>query len=155
MIQAILLDRDGVLNRERSDYVKSWEEFDLLPHVLPALGRLASLNRPIVVITNDFRLDLPSCVFVGDSATGYQAAAAVGCQAIPVQSGRQGGQSCTEHAPRWRRQEGRSERIDSVLAGGGEPSGSWAPSTPLAPDLAAAVTMILGKGDEQGFHGDD
>lgn len=51
-MQAILLDRDGVINRERADYVKSWQEFQLLPGVLPALARLATLSIPIVVITN-------------------------------------------------------------------------------------------------------
>lgn len=51
-MQAILLDRDGVINRERADYVKSWQEFQLLPNVLPALARLATLAIPIVVITN-------------------------------------------------------------------------------------------------------
>lgn len=51
-MQAILLDRDGVINRERADYVKSWQEFQLLPGVLPALAKLATLNLPIIVITN-------------------------------------------------------------------------------------------------------
>lgn len=52
MLQAILLDRDGVINRERADYVKSWEEFELLPNALYALGRLSALGIPIIVITN-------------------------------------------------------------------------------------------------------
>lgn len=49
---AILLDRDGVINQKRADYVKSWQEFQLLPGVLAALRRLATLPIPIVVITN-------------------------------------------------------------------------------------------------------
>jgi D-glycero-D-manno-heptose 1,7-bisphosphate phosphatase len=52
MYQAILLDRDGVINHERADYVKSWGEFHLLPGVLPSLRQLASLAIPICVITN-------------------------------------------------------------------------------------------------------
>ena len=52
MFQAVFLDRDGVINRERADYVKSWEEFEFLPGVLPALQRLATLNSPILVISN-------------------------------------------------------------------------------------------------------
>ena len=51
-MQAILLDRDGVINRERADYVKTWQELELLPGVLPALQRVAILTIPIVVITN-------------------------------------------------------------------------------------------------------
>jgi D-glycero-D-manno-heptose 1,7-bisphosphate phosphatase len=52
MVQGILLDRDGVINRERADYVKGWDEFEFLPGVLAALAQLATLNVPIVVITN-------------------------------------------------------------------------------------------------------
>jgi D-glycero-D-manno-heptose 1,7-bisphosphate phosphatase len=51
-MEAIFLDRDGVINRERSDYVKSWQEFEFLPGSLDALELLAQLDLPIVVITN-------------------------------------------------------------------------------------------------------
>ncbi|MEZ4672708.1 MAG: D-glycero-beta-D-manno-heptose 1,7-bisphosphate 7-phosphatase [Caldilineaceae bacterium] len=51
-MHGILLDRDGVINRERADYVKSWDEFEFLPGVLAAIQRLATLSIPIVVITN-------------------------------------------------------------------------------------------------------
>ncbi len=48
----IFLDRDGVINRLRLDYVKSWKEFQFLPGVLQAIRRLARTEYPIVVITN-------------------------------------------------------------------------------------------------------
>ena len=51
-MQAILLDRDGVINEERSDYVKEWREFRFLPGALQGLQRLAGLDIPILVITN-------------------------------------------------------------------------------------------------------
>ncbi len=51
-MRGILLDRDGVINRERADYVKSWDEFLFLPGALNALKRLATLPYPIVVVTN-------------------------------------------------------------------------------------------------------
>lgn len=51
-IDAIFLDRDGVINRERADYVKNWEEFEFLPGAQLALRRLAQHSWPIVVITN-------------------------------------------------------------------------------------------------------
>lgn len=51
-LQAVLLDRDGVINVERADYVKSWHELRLLPRVLPALRRLAQWPVPICVLTN-------------------------------------------------------------------------------------------------------
>ncbi len=49
---AILLDRDGVINENRPDYVKSWAEFVFLPGALEALRRLAKLNWPVIVISN-------------------------------------------------------------------------------------------------------
>ena len=49
---AIFLDRDGVLNENRSDYVKNWEEFTFLPGALQALRALSQLNLPIFVVTN-------------------------------------------------------------------------------------------------------
>lgn len=51
-MQAILLDRDGVINCERADYVKCWEEFVFLPGSLAALTRLATLPAPILVLSN-------------------------------------------------------------------------------------------------------
>jgi D-glycero-D-manno-heptose 1,7-bisphosphate phosphatase len=49
---AVFLDRDGVINYNRPDHVKSWSEFEFLPGVLAALRRLARLQWPIVVISN-------------------------------------------------------------------------------------------------------
>ena len=51
-LQAVFLDRDGTLNRERADYVKSWQEFEWLPGALDALALLATLAVPVVVVTN-------------------------------------------------------------------------------------------------------
>jgi len=52
MRPAIYLDRDGVINANRSDYVKSWEEFVWLPRSLEAMQLLNQLGRPTVVVTN-------------------------------------------------------------------------------------------------------
>ena len=49
---AVFLDRDGVINENRSDHVKAWEEFVFLPGVLDALRLLARHDRPIIVVTN-------------------------------------------------------------------------------------------------------
>lgn len=49
---AIFLDRDGVINENRADYVKSWREFTFLPGALPALALLAQMNLPIIVVSN-------------------------------------------------------------------------------------------------------
>lgn len=50
--RAIFLDRDGVINVNRPDYVKSWDEFVFLPRALDALKRLALSEFVIVVTTN-------------------------------------------------------------------------------------------------------
>ena len=49
---AIFLDRDGVVNQDRPDYVKSWEEVLFLPGAVDVLARLAGAARPIVLVTN-------------------------------------------------------------------------------------------------------
>lgn len=52
MSRTVFLDRDGVINRNRDDYVKSWSEFEFLPGALDALRRLAERRFRVVVVTN-------------------------------------------------------------------------------------------------------
>ncbi len=49
---AVFLDRDGVLNQNRADYVRTWEQVVFLPGVFEALQRLAASPFAVVVITN-------------------------------------------------------------------------------------------------------
>jgi D-glycero-D-manno-heptose 1,7-bisphosphate phosphatase len=49
---AVFLDRDGVINENRPDHVKSWDEFVFLPGVFEPLRLLARVGRPIVVVSN-------------------------------------------------------------------------------------------------------
>ncbi|MEO6063179.1 MAG: HAD-IIIA family hydrolase [Thermoflexales bacterium] len=49
---AIFIDRDGVINANRPDHVKRWEEFVFLPGALDALQALASQPALVFVITN-------------------------------------------------------------------------------------------------------
>ncbi len=51
-LQALLLDRDGVLNVERADYVRTPAQLLLLPGALQALLRAAAWGIPIIVISN-------------------------------------------------------------------------------------------------------
>ncbi len=51
-LNAVFLDRDGVINRNRPDHVKSWEEFEFLPGVPQAISRLARWGVRVFVITN-------------------------------------------------------------------------------------------------------
>ena len=48
----VFLDRDGVINVDRTDYVKSWSEFKFLPGVFEALRLLARNKLRVVVVTN-------------------------------------------------------------------------------------------------------
>lgn len=46
--RAVFLDRDGVICKDRNDYVKSWDEFIWLPEAREALRRLND-NRHIAI----------------------------------------------------------------------------------------------------------
>lgn len=50
--RAIFLDRDGVINANRPDHVKTWSEFAFLPRALDALPRIAASDFVVLVITN-------------------------------------------------------------------------------------------------------
>ena len=49
---AIFLDRDGVINDNRTDHVKSWDEFKFIPGALESIRELTQTGLPIFVITN-------------------------------------------------------------------------------------------------------
>ncbi|MGA9364107.1 MAG: HAD family hydrolase [Bacteroidota bacterium] len=49
---AVFLDRDGVINVDRRDYVKSWSEFKFLPRVFEALRLLKKNDIRVIIITN-------------------------------------------------------------------------------------------------------
>lgn len=48
----VFLDRDGVINRNRADHVKSWHEFEFLPGSLTGLALLHRAGYRTFVITN-------------------------------------------------------------------------------------------------------
>ena len=51
-MSTIFLDRDGVINENRSDYVKSWGEFCFLPGAREAIAKLTQAGHRIVICTN-------------------------------------------------------------------------------------------------------
>lgn len=51
-ICTVLLDRDGVINHNRPDYVKCWDEFRFLPGARAAIARLSHAGYRIFVVTN-------------------------------------------------------------------------------------------------------
>ena len=50
--KTVFLDRDGVINRIREDFVKDWSEFTLLPGVITAIARLHQAGFRTVIVTN-------------------------------------------------------------------------------------------------------
>ena len=49
---AIFLDRDGVLNADSDEYIKSWAEYNFYPGVFAALRRLRVAGCEVYVVTN-------------------------------------------------------------------------------------------------------
>lgn len=50
--KVVFLDRDGVINRDSPDYIRSWAEFEFLPGSIDAIRRLSENGFTIFVITN-------------------------------------------------------------------------------------------------------
>jgi D-glycero-D-manno-heptose 1,7-bisphosphate phosphatase len=48
----LFIDRDGVINVNRQDHVRSWQEFELLPGALQALAQLTAAGHRILLVTN-------------------------------------------------------------------------------------------------------
>ena len=52
MKNVVFLDRDGVINHDSPDFIKSWSEFEFLPGSLEALKQLMLNRFPVIIITN-------------------------------------------------------------------------------------------------------
>lgn len=50
--KSIFLDRDGVINKNREDYVKKWREFEFLENAKEAIRLLTENNFKIIIVTN-------------------------------------------------------------------------------------------------------
>ncbi len=48
----VILDRDGVINQDSDDYIKSLDEFIFIPNSLAAITRLCQAGFQVVVATN-------------------------------------------------------------------------------------------------------
>lgn len=51
-MRTVFLDRDGVINENRADHVKSWAEFAFVPGALQALRRLNQAGIQAFIVTN-------------------------------------------------------------------------------------------------------
>lgn len=52
MNKAVFLDRDGVINKNKNDYVKNLNEFEILPTVPEAIRLLNKSDYKVIVISN-------------------------------------------------------------------------------------------------------
>ncbi|MBW2589483.1 MAG: D-glycero-beta-D-manno-heptose 1,7-bisphosphate 7-phosphatase [Deltaproteobacteria bacterium] len=50
--KVVFLDRDGVINLNSSDYIKSWSEFKFIPRSIEAIKELTLKGFNVIVITN-------------------------------------------------------------------------------------------------------
>ncbi len=55
--KAVFLDRDGVINRKRDDYVKSISELEIFPDVREGILKLKKNGFLIIVITNQSEIN--------------------------------------------------------------------------------------------------
>ena len=51
-MKAVFLDRDGVINRDRDDYVKNVRELKIFPQSPTAIARLTDAGWPVFVVSN-------------------------------------------------------------------------------------------------------
>lgn len=57
----VYIDRDGVINKNRSDYVKSLEEWVPIPGAVDAITALSNAGHPVIVITNQSAIARKYC----------------------------------------------------------------------------------------------
>lgn len=50
--KAVFLDRDGVLNREKGEYITKEADFEVLPHIVQSLQLLTNAGFLLIVVTN-------------------------------------------------------------------------------------------------------
>jgi histidinol-phosphate phosphatase family protein len=50
--KAVFFDRDGVINKERTDYVKNTLELEIFPNIIEPIKKLKGFGFSIIVITN-------------------------------------------------------------------------------------------------------
>ncbi|MCM8524924.1 MAG: HAD family hydrolase [Lentisphaeraceae bacterium] len=63
-MKTVFIDRDGVINRRLvGDWVKTWEEFDMLPGVPEAIGNLKKAGYRCILITNQRGISLDLFTF--------------------------------------------------------------------------------------------
>jgi len=57
----VYLDRDGVINLDSSDYIRSLEQWIPLPYAIESIARLSNAGHPVVVLTNQSAIARKYC----------------------------------------------------------------------------------------------
>ncbi len=120
-MKLIILDRDGVINEDSDEYVKSTEEFNFIPGSLEAMARLHQSGYRVAVATNQsgiargyFELDTLNQMH----AKLRRALAALGGEVELIAfcpHGPEAGCACRKPKPGLLREI--AERLDTTLAG--------------------------------------
>ena len=50
--KVVFIDRDGVINKDSEDYIKSWQEFEFLPKSIEAIRNFTLNGFTVIIITN-------------------------------------------------------------------------------------------------------
>lgn len=59
--EPVFLDRDGVINLNRVDYVRSLKEWLPIPGAIEALAKLSNAGHPVIVLTNQSAIARKYC----------------------------------------------------------------------------------------------
>ncbi|MCL4870289.1 MAG: HAD family hydrolase [Anaerolineae bacterium] len=97
MHPAIFLDRDGVINENRADYVRRWQDVIFIPQAINALQAASHLPHKIIVVTNQSAIGRGILTLDDAAAINQQIIAAV-----QNQGGRIDGVLMCPHAPQAR-----------------------------------------------------
>jgi len=81
--KVVFLDRDGTINRDSPDYIKSRAEFEFIPGSIEAIGELTANGFTVIVITNQSALARKLV-----SSAELDAMHAMMCEAVAAGGGR-------------------------------------------------------------------
>ena len=61
-LKPVFLDRDGVINLNRSDYIRSLEEWIPISGAIETIARLSNAGHPVIVLTNQSAIARKYCL---------------------------------------------------------------------------------------------
>ncbi|MCK4506707.1 MAG: D-glycero-beta-D-manno-heptose 1,7-bisphosphate 7-phosphatase [Candidatus Aegiribacteria sp.] len=58
----VFLDRDGVINRDSADYIRSLKDWVPLPGSIEAIANLSNAGHPVIIVTNQSAISRKYCL---------------------------------------------------------------------------------------------